>query len=117
MQTAFKDEIEAIDQAIAEKIGTQKHRVWFKNSTRLTLTGEYVKVGVPNHFIGSWIENHFLNDVNQAVLDVTGEKKQIVFNIDPELSGSQERGPGIQESGRGSPRPSDHTVSRGGRPL
>jgi chromosomal replication initiator protein len=91
MQTAFKDEIEAIDKAIAEKIGVQKHRVWFKNSTRLTLTGEYVKVGVPNHFIGSWIENHFLDDVNQAVLDVTGEKKQVVFNIDPELSGSQKK--------------------------
>ena len=67
MQTALKDEIKAIDHTIAEKIGPQKHRVWFKNSTRMVIADEYLKIGVPNHFIGSWIENHFLDAINQAV--------------------------------------------------
>lgn len=91
MQAVFTDEVEAINQAIADRIGAQKHKVWFKNSTRLTLADNYLKVGVPNHFIGSWIENHFLDDICKAVRDVTGDDKKIAFNIEPELAGVQKK--------------------------
>ena len=91
MSIAVKDDIEAINLAIAEMIGDDKYGVWFKNSTRLSCEGDCVKVGVPNHFIGSWIENHFIEEVNRAIVKVTGAKKQVVINIDPELSGSQKR--------------------------
>ena len=91
MQTTFTDETSAIDRAIAERIGQQKYCVWFKKSTRLTLTEDYLKVGVPNHFVGSWIENHFLDDICQAVREATGLDKKITFNIEPELAGNQRR--------------------------
>ncbi|MBE0537084.1 MAG: chromosomal replication initiator protein DnaA [Phycisphaerae bacterium] len=91
MQATFTDEITAIDQAIAERIGPQKHRIWFKNSTRLTLADNYLKVGVPNHFIGGWIENHFLDEIAAAVRGVTGGDRKIAFNIEPELSGALKR--------------------------
>jgi len=81
----------AINEAIAEKVGPQKYRIWFKNSTRLTLTNGYLKVGVPNLFIASWIENHFSNEISQAVQAVTGSGQKITFAIDPELSGHQRR--------------------------
>ncbi|UCE99026.1 MAG: chromosomal replication initiator protein DnaA [Planctomycetota bacterium] len=80
-----------INKAIAEKIGPQKHRIWFKNSTKLTLTDGYLKIGVPNLFIASWIENHFSNEINQAVQAVTGSNPKITFGIDPELSGNMRR--------------------------
>ena len=91
MQSTFTDEIGAIDQAIADRVGQQKHRVWFKNSTRLTVADTYLKVGVPNHFIGSWIENHFLDDISLAVRSVTGSDKKIAFAIEPDLAGRQKR--------------------------
>ncbi len=91
MQAVIMDEIAAINQAIAERVGQQKYRVWFRNSTRLVLADGYLKVGVPNLFIGSWIEAHFANDIGQAVHSVTGTEKKVVFNIDPELSGNQRR--------------------------
>ena len=91
MQATFTEEINSINQAIAERIGQQKYRVWFKNSTRLTLADDYLKVDVPNHFIGSWVENHFLDDIFQAVREATGSDKKITFAIDPELMGSQKR--------------------------
>jgi chromosomal replication initiator protein len=90
MQT-ITDEIAAINENIAEKIGQQKFRIWFKNSTRMSLADGYLKVGVPNLFIGSWIENHFANEINEAVRHITGQGVKIIFNIDPELSGSQRR--------------------------
>ncbi|MCD4830622.1 MAG: chromosomal replication initiator protein DnaA [Anaerohalosphaeraceae bacterium] len=90
-QATITDEIIAINQMIAEKIGQQKHRVWFQKSTRFTLADDYLKIGVPNPFIGNWIENHFLSVISQAALDVTGESKKVTFNIEPELSGNQRK--------------------------
>jgi len=83
--------INSINEAIAGKVGTQKFRVWFKNSTKLSLTGEYLKIGVPNTFIASWIENHFLNEIIEAVRTVTGMEAKVTFIIDPELAGGQKR--------------------------
>ena len=80
---------DAIQQALAEKIGPQKYGIWFKNSTSFTLTGRYLKIGVPNMFIAGWIENHFSSQINQAVREVTGTGATITFTIDPELSGHQ----------------------------
>ena len=91
MQATVTDEVSAINQAIAERIGPQKYRVWFKNSTRMSITADYLKVGIPNHFIGSWIESHFLDDICSAVRSVTGSDKKITFSIEPELTGSQRR--------------------------
>ncbi|MDO8302196.1 MAG: chromosomal replication initiator protein DnaA, partial [Sedimentisphaerales bacterium] len=90
MQT-ITDDVTAINEAIAEKIGQQKFRIWFKNSTRMSLADGYLKVGVPNLFIGSWIENHFANEINEAVRLITDQSVKVIFNIDPELSGSQRR--------------------------
>jgi chromosomal replication initiation ATPase DnaA len=67
MQNIITDEISAINQFLAERIGQQKHRIWFKNSTRFTIADDYLKVGVPNPFVGSWIESHFLSDITAAV--------------------------------------------------
>jgi len=84
-------EISAINEALAEKVGPQKFRIWFKNSTRLALSDGYLRVSVPNLFIASWIENHFSSEINQAVRAVIGDNLKITFAIDPELSGRQRR--------------------------
>lgn len=91
MPATVTDEISAINELIAEKIGVQKHRVWFKNSTRFTIADDYLKIGVPNHFIGSWIESHFLHEISESVRQVTGSDKKVSINIDPELTGKQKR--------------------------
>lgn len=91
MQVTFTDELSALDQAIAERVGTQKHRVWFKNSTRLELTDDYLKIGVPNHFIANWIESHFLDDICFALKKATGSEKKVAFNIEPSLTDAQKK--------------------------
>jgi len=63
MESTITDETSAINDALAEKVGPQKFRIWFKNSTRLTFADGYLKIGVPNLFIASWIENHFSNEI------------------------------------------------------
>jgi chromosomal replication initiator protein len=83
--------VSAVNEALAERIGPQKYRIWFKNSTRFTLTAGYLKIGVPNLFIAGWIESHFLNDLTEAAREVTGADTKINITIDPELSGNQGR--------------------------
>jgi hypothetical protein len=91
MQSTIMDGTSAVNEALAEKVGPQKFSIWFKNSTKLTLTDRCLKIGVPNLFIASWIENHFSNEISQAVRAVTGAEREITFTIDPELSGHQRR--------------------------
>jgi chromosomal replication initiator protein len=82
-----ESQIRAINEALADKVGQQKYRIWFKNSTKLTLADGYLKVAVPNLFIANWIENHFLDEISQVVRSVTGKNVKVTFTIDPELSG------------------------------
>ena len=84
-------QISEINEALSEQVGPQKFRIWFKNSTNMTLADGYLKVGVPNLFIASWIENHFLEEITRAVRTVTGTEAKITFSIDQELSGHQRR--------------------------
>jgi len=84
-------QVTAIEEGLAEKVGTQKYRIWFKNSTKFTLGDGYLKVGVPNLFIASWIENHFSKEISQVVRAVTGCNQKVTFTIDPQLSGNHSR--------------------------
>ena len=90
-QSEAQTQTSAVNKAIEEKIGPQNYRIWFKNSTKLTLTDGYLKIGVPNLFIASWIENHFSNEISQAAQAVAGDNPKITFAIDPELSGNLRR--------------------------
>ena len=77
--------IGAINDAIAEKIGQQKFRIWFKNSTRLTLSDGLLKVGVINPFIATWLESHFSAQVIESARAVVGGNCQVSFIVDPQL--------------------------------
>jgi chromosomal replication initiator protein len=83
--------VSAINDAIAERIGQQKFKIWFKNSTRLTLTDGLLKVGVANPFISTWLEGHFHADIAEAARSVIGDC-QLMFTIDPQLAGQYRPG-------------------------
>ena len=42
-------------------------------------------VGVPNLFIGGWIEDHFSDAIGQAAREVIGKEVEVSFSIDPVL--------------------------------
>ena len=91
MQGTFTDEVSAVSEALAAKVGVHKYRIWFKNTTKFTLDDSYLKISVPNLFIAKWIESHFLNEINQTVQTVTGVSRKVIFSVDAELAGQQER--------------------------
>jgi len=74
-----------IRDRIAELVGQQRYKVWFKNSTQFTCANGFLKVGVPSLFIGQWIEDHFAQTIAQAACEVLGKEVQVNYAIDPVL--------------------------------
>jgi chromosomal replication initiator protein len=81
------DAAEAVANALAERIGQQKYRIWFQSSTRFTCVEGYLKIGVPNVFMAKWLEDHFLSDVKAAAFAATGGHPKISFVVDSSLCG------------------------------
>ncbi len=85
MSVQLHEPVEKIRTRIEQLIGPQRFKVWFKNSTHLTCADGFMKVGVPNLFIGGWIEDHFSDAISQAAREVVGKEVEISFSIDPVL--------------------------------
>ncbi len=86
MTICAQDTIADIESRIAEKVGPQRFGVWFRNATRFTLTDRFLRVNVPNHFVGEWIERHFSVTIAEAAREVTGQDYTLNFAIDPDLA-------------------------------
>jgi len=80
---------EAVAEALAERIGPQKYRIWFQSCARFTLADGYLKIGVPNPFMANWLESHFLRDIKAAAHTATKTHPKVSFAIDPGLTGDR----------------------------
>ena len=93
MQAVFTDEIKAIHERIAEKIGTTQYQVWFEGATKLSMNEDHFEVAAANPFISNWIEGHFHPAIAESVHDVFGQKHTIRFRIDSSLVKPSEKQP------------------------
>ena len=84
-------DVGAVTEALAQRIGAHKYRIWFENSARFTVADGYLRIGVANPFLATWLEGHFLKDIKLAAQSVMGSLPEISFTIDPELSGERRR--------------------------
>ncbi|MEE8170943.1 MAG: chromosomal replication initiator protein DnaA, partial [Phycisphaerae bacterium] len=66
-------------------LGPRRFKVWFKNATQFHVAEGFLRIGVPNHFIGGWIERHFADSLHKAARDVLNQDVQLSFMLDPEL--------------------------------
>ena len=120
MQGAITDEgsrtvdsgAETIAEALAERIGSQKFRIWFQSCARFTLADGYLTIGVANPFMANWLESHFLRDIQAAAHTATGVHPKISFAIDPELTGDSRR-----VTVKDSTAPKTETPERSSRPA
>jgi len=91
VQASLEDPVAGIQDRIADLVGPQRYKVWFKNSTQLTLADGFLKVGVPNMFVGNWIENHFSDAISAAAQDVVGREVNLTFSTDARLLNHQRK--------------------------
>lgn len=85
MITPRMDSVSLIQSKIAQEIGPQRYRVWFKNATQFTMADGHLKISTPNAFICGWIERHFADTITEAARQATGQDLQLSFVVDPRL--------------------------------
>lgn len=85
MAIEIQDPIDRIRTQIEEVVGSQQFKIWFRHSTQFSLSEDILKVGVPNLFIGGWIEDHFADSISDAAEQVMGRPIKVTYSIDPVL--------------------------------
>lgn len=83
----------AVTEALSKRIGAQKYRIWFENAARFTLADGFLRIGVANPFLATWLEGHFLKDIKAAAQSTMGSVPEITFVIDTELAADRQRTP------------------------
>jgi chromosomal replication initiator protein len=83
----------AITEALSQRIGPQKYKIWFQNSARFTLADGYLRISVANPFLATWLEGHFLKEIRAAAQAVAGSLPEISFTVDAGLGGERQRAP------------------------
>jgi len=86
MSVRANDEVHLLEKRVAELVGRQRYRLWFEDATHLTVADGFLKVGVPNLFVGHWIENHFSSALLQAATEVVGRPVEVAVTIDASLA-------------------------------
>jgi chromosomal replication initiator protein len=79
---------DAVSQILAkleQRLGPQRYKVWFKNSTQLIIADGHLKVSAPNAFICGWLERHFAEIMTVVAKEVTGREIQVSFAVEPKL--------------------------------
>lgn len=99
----------AITEALSQRIGSQKYKIWFQSCTRFTVADGALRIAVANPFLATWLEGHFLKDIQGAAQTVLGAVPEIAFTVDAQLGGSQ------RHSATGSAAPTSGSAAAPGR--
>jgi len=108
-----RNQIQALEQAIIQRIGEPRYKLWFEGRTRFHWDNDQLTIGVPNRHFGEWVEKNFAAAAAAAAQQVFGQAMQVRFVIDPQLfqEARREQDEARQTQSRDS-KGADETVSR-----
>ncbi len=67
----------SIREKVADRIGLNRFRTWFGDTTELRLNGQRLDVTVPNTFVGNWISANYMTHLIAAARDVLGTEPEV----------------------------------------
>lgn len=73
---------------IKDSINPQSYTTWFKPITPVNLRDEKLTVEVPSQFFYEWLEGHYSNLINKALLQVLGDKAELTYSISEKNNGA-----------------------------
>jgi chromosomal replication initiator protein len=78
-------EVESALRTVLEKrVGHERFGLWFGEGVSLGVSGDTLRVGVPNGFFREWIQGHYAADLAGAAEAVTGRPLGLAFHVDAE---------------------------------
>jgi len=81
----LQDIWEDVLDVVRESVPAERFTLWFRSTELLKHDAEACDVGVPNAFVGEWLQEHFGDVVRGAVGKVTGEEIRVRFVVSPRL--------------------------------
>ena len=66
---------------IKKKINAQSYVTWFKPIVPKSYSNKVLTLEVPNQFFYEWIENHYIELLNEVVVNVLGNNGKIQYEI------------------------------------
>lgn len=70
---------------LSQKIKKQSFNTWLRPTRGIPSEEKILKVAVPNKFVGEWIEEHYLELIQEAMEKVVQEKLPLSFLISDEM--------------------------------
>jgi len=71
-------------ERIKQVVSTDSFELWFRPLKPLSLDEKRFTVQVPNKFFTNWFNEHYVEQLNQFLKDITGKEILIGFSIDPD---------------------------------
>ena len=81
MKKAQKDVWSGILHRLESTVGEDRFNLWFRNIEPITFSEGTLEIGVPNLFIGEWLEKHFGDVIIEAARHEIPECKQVRFKV------------------------------------
>ena len=76
---------ELFDATLKDRIGADRHCLWFENKSRFALEGDCLIVGVSNLYLQSYLAKTFTGVLSTAAADLLERPVEVRFRIDPAL--------------------------------
>jgi len=70
---------------IGASVSAERFHLWFHNTELVAQDGRSCRVGVPNAFVGQWLQEHFGETVRGALGRIIGQDVQVRFVVSPRL--------------------------------
>ncbi len=76
---------EKVLERIRSKVGPNRFNLWFHSIELLSLNARRVELGVPNLFIRDWLQEHFLDVLEEAFAEEMSERPTVRLTISGKL--------------------------------
>jgi len=72
----------AILENIRSRVSKQQFATWFENLQVFAHTEQEINIRVPHQFFKEWLTHHYIDVIQDAILEVTNSQPAITFKID-----------------------------------
>lgn len=66
---------------LAKELSDQSYKTWLEPVTCQDLNETQITLGVPDHYFGQWLKNHYENLILSTLEEILGSKRQIQYRI------------------------------------
>lgn len=75
--------LDALLSAFSRRLGADRYEVWFRNAARVRIDADgRVAVGVPNPFIGRFLDERCGRLLRECAAEIVGDSAQVIFDVD-----------------------------------